>query len=210
LFATLDPTLRRLDISGFGSVVLADTVGFIRHLPHKLVEAFRATLEEAVSSDLLLHVIDAADEERDEHCVQVDLVLTEIGAHEIPRLEVFNKIDMLAHVQPGIDRDENGRPRRVWCSAKTGAGLELVGQAVAELLAPDMVHQWLDLAPEQGRLRAKLYDAGAVLSECCDDGGSPRLEIQAPRSDLLRLLSREGVDAEGFLQQHGARLQARE
>jgi GTP-binding protein HflX len=208
LFATLDPTLRRLDVSGLGVVVLADTVGFIRHLPHKLVEAFRATLEEAASSDLLLHVVDAADEERDEHSLQVDLVLAEIGADEIPRLEIFNKIDMLAHVQPGIDRDENGRPRRVWLSAKTGAGLELVGEAVAELLAPDMIHQWLDLAPEQGRLRARLYDAGAVVSERCADSGSPRLEIQAPRGDLLRLLSREVVDAEGFLQQHGAQLQA--
>jgi GTP-binding protein HflX len=201
LFATLDPTLRRLDIPALGTIVLADTVGFIRHLPHKLVEAFRATLEEAVSADLLLHIIDAADEDRGENAEQVEDVLVEIAADEIPRLDIYNKIDRLAHREPGIDRDQDGRPVRVWLSAKTGAGLALVGKAVAELLGGDMVHQWIALAPDQGRLRARLYDVGAVLSESRGDDGRARLEIQVPKSDLLRLLSRESLDPECFLRQ---------
>ncbi len=201
LFATLDPTFRRLDIPAMGTIVLADTVGFIRHLPHKLVEAFRATLEEAANADLLLHIIDAADEDRGENAEQVEDVLVEIAADEIPRLEIYNKIDMLAHLEPGIDRDQDGRPVRVWLSAKTGAGLELVGEAVAELLGGDMVHQWVALDPGQGRLRARLYAAGAVLSESHGDDGCARLEIQVPKSDLLRLLNRESLDPECFLRQ---------
>jgi GTP-binding protein HflX len=204
LFATLDPTLRRLDISGFGPVVLADTVGFIRHLPHKLVEAFRATLEEASSSELLLHVVDAADENRRENVEQVEAVLAEIGADETPRLEIYNKIDMLAHVETGIDRDQQGKPLRVWVSAQSGAGMELIGQAIAELLGVDTVHQWLALAPRQGKLRASLYAAGTVLSESASVDGSAKLEIQAPRADLLRLLAREVDDPEGFLEACGA------
>jgi GTP-binding protein HflX len=199
LFATLDPTLRRLEIQSLGTIVLADTVGFIRHLPHKLVEAFRATLEEAASADLLLHVIDAADENRADNIEQVADVLVEIEADEIPRLDIYNKIDMLAQVEPGIDRDQQGRPVRVWLSAKTGAGLELVGEAVAELLGREMVHQWVALEPAQGRLRARLYEAGAVLSESSGDDGCAKLEIQAPKSELLRLLNRESVDLEQFL-----------
>ncbi len=200
LFATLDPTLRRLDIGGFGPVILADTVGFIRHLPHKLVEAFRATLEEVASAELLLHVVDAADENRGDNVEQVEAVLEEIGAGETPRLEIYNKIDRLAQVSPGIDRDEHGRPVRVWVSAHSGAGLELIGEAVAELLAPDIVHRWMVMAPEHGRLRARLYSAGAVLSECAAEDGFSRLEIRAPRVELLRLLHREVDDPEHFLQ----------
>ncbi len=199
LFATLDPTLRRLEIDGFGPLILADTVGFIRHLPHKLVEAFSATLEEACSSDLLLHVVDAADENRGENVEQVEAVLEEIGAGESPRLEIYNKIDRLAHGNPRIDRDEAGRPQRVWVSAHSGAGLELIGVAVAELLESDTLHQCLLLAPEQGRLRAKLYASRAVLSECAAEGGSSRLEIRASKADLMRLLSHEVDDPETFL-----------
>ena len=199
LFATLDPTLRRLDISGFGPVILADTVGFIRHLPHKLVEAFRATLEEASSADLLLHVVDAADENRTENAEQVEAVLGEIDADETPRLEVFNKIDRLARVTPRIERDTNGKPQRVWVSAHSGEGLELIGEAVAEILGSDTLHQWWLLAPEQGRLRARLYAANAVLEERVGENGSSRLEIRASKADLLRLLSHEVDDPEQFL-----------
>lgn len=202
LFATLDPTLRRLDINGYGAVVLADTVGFIRHLPHKLVEAFRATLEEASSSGLLLHVVDAADENRRDNVEQVEAVLAEIGADETPVLEVYNKIDMLAQVEPGIDRDQQGKPLRVWASARTGVGMELIGQAIAELLGQDTVHQWLTLAPEQGKLRARLYAAGSVLSERASRDGSAKLEIQVQRADLLRLLHHEVDDPEEFLHSH--------
>lgn len=199
LFATLDPTLRRLEIPALGSVVLADTVGFIRHLPHKLVEAFRATLEEAICSDLLLHVVDAADEDRQHNSEQVAQVLVDIGADEIPQLEIYNKIDRLAHVDPGIDRDANGRPVRVRLSAQTGAGLELVAEAVAELLGDNVIHRWVRLAPEQGRLRAKLYAAGLVVTESIDGDGDGKLELQGRRPDLYRILSREALDPEQFL-----------
>lgn len=134
LFATLDPTLRRLELNDLGPIVLADTVGFIRHLPHKLVEAFRATLEESSNSDLLLHVIDAHEPERMEQIEQVLAVLGEIGAEGLPILEVYNKLDLLEDVEPQIQRNADGKPERVWVSARDGRGLELVGQAIAELL----------------------------------------------------------------------------
>ncbi|HCL77464.1 MAG TPA: GTPase HflX, partial [Pseudomonas sp.] len=133
LFATLDPTLRRLELDDLGPVVLADTVGFIRHLPHKLVESFRATLEESSNADLLLHVIDAHEPERDEQIEQVLAVLGEIGAEEVPLLEVYNKVDLMEGIEPQIQRDADGVPRRVWVSAQQGLGLDLLRQAVAEL-----------------------------------------------------------------------------
>src|SRR5690606_27899067 len=105
LFATLDPTLRRFSIDNVGEIVLADTVGFIRHLPHKLVEAFQATLQEAAEADLLLHVIDCAAAERDGNIEQVELVLNEIEADKVPQLRVYNKIDLLAHADARIERD---------------------------------------------------------------------------------------------------------
>lgn len=122
LFATLDPTLRRLELDDLGPIVLADTVGFIRHLPHKLVEAFRATLEESSNSDLLLHVIDAHEPERMAQIEQVMVVLGEIGAQDLPILEVYNKLDLLEGVDPQIQRDADGKPQRVWLSAREGRG----------------------------------------------------------------------------------------
>src|SRR5690606_2613256 len=118
LFATLDPTMRRIELSDIGAVVMADTGGFISHLPHKLVEAFRATLEEASNSTLLLDVIDSAAEERMRTTEQVELVLEEIGAADLPQLRVYNKIDLLADAEPQIDRDETGKPVAVWLSAQ--------------------------------------------------------------------------------------------
>ena len=122
LFATLDPTLRRLELDDVGPVVLADTVGFIRHLPHKLVESFRATLEESSNADLLLHVIDAHEPERDQQIEQVLAVLGEIGANELPMLEVYNKVDLMEGIEPQIQRDADGKPQRVWVSARDGSG----------------------------------------------------------------------------------------
>lgn len=199
LFATLDPTLRRFDVPGAGPIVLADTVGFIRHLPHKLVEAFRATLEEAAQADLLLHVVDAADDERQDNTDQVNAVLAEIDAHEIVQLQVYNKIDLLGSVEPHIDYDDNGKPIRVWVSAKTGAGLPLIQQALKELLGEEVVHEWIALKPEEGKLRASLYSEGAVLCEKFDDGGDSRLEIQLPKSRLYRLFGHKSGDPEQYL-----------
>ena len=190
LFATLDPTLRKLELEHTGPVVLADTVGFIAHLPHKLVEAFKATLEETRSADLLLHVIDAATEERDDNILQVEEVLAEIGADEIPQLRVYNKIDMLEQ-EPRIDRDESGRPERVWVSAVTGEGRELLLQAIAELVGQDMVSEQVTLNPDQGKLRAALYQLGAVETEQHSEDGMAHLSVRLPRADWNRLMSVE-------------------
>jgi GTP-binding protein HflX len=189
LFATLDPTLRRLELENVGPVVLADTVGFIAHLPHKLVAAFKATLEETLNADLLLHVIDAATEQRDDNIHQVHDVLVEIGADQIPILQVFNKLDLLE--QPArIDRNADGLPERVWLSAVTGEGVELLEQAIAELVGKDMVNESLDIGPEQGGLRAELYRLGAVSSEDYDDHGVAHLTVRLPRADWNRLMKK--------------------
>ncbi|WP_257276449.1 ribosome rescue GTPase HflX [Endozoicomonas sp. SESOKO4] len=200
LFATLDPTLRRLDLADLGPVILADTVGFIRHLPHKLVEAFRATLEETRQADLLLHVIDAHDSERLENIREVHEVLKEIDANEVPALQIYNKIDLLAEVTPKIQRDDNGRPERVWVSAKDGVGLELIEKAITELLGDDMVQGRLLLRAAQGKVRARLYQMGAIQSEEYSDNGELLLAIRMPRSDFDRVAKQEGLQADCLIE----------
>jgi GTP-binding protein HflX len=189
LFATLDPTLRRLDLENVGPVVLADTVGFIAHLPHKLVAAFKATLEETLNADLLLHVIDAATEQREDNIQQVHDVLEEIGAQQIPQLQVYNKLDLLEQ-SPRIDRNADGVPERVWLSAATGAGTELLLQAIAELVGKDMLNEVVDIGPAQGGLRAALYRLGAVESEQYSEDGVARLSVRLPRADWNRLMKK--------------------
>lgn len=193
LFATLDPTLRRLDIEQIGSIVLADTVGFIRQLPHRLIKAFQATLKESSEADLLLHVVDAADISRDENMKHVDSVLEEIGANEVPTLTVFNKIDALPTGEPRIDRDANGNPFRVWLSARDGQGIDLLKQAIAELLAEDVFHETVCLPNSCGRLRAMLFEHGAVTSEEFDDAGRFVLDVKLPKKDYLQILARAGM-----------------
>jgi len=186
LFATLDPTLRRLDLENVGPVVLVDTVGFIAHLPHKLVAAFKATLEETLNADLLLHVIDAATEQREDNIQQVHDVLEEIGAQQIPQLQVYNKLDLLEQ-SPRIDRNADGVPERVWLSAATGAGTELLLQAISELVGKDMINEVVDIGPAQGGLRAALYRLGAVESEQYGEDGVAHLSVRLPRADWNRL-----------------------
>ncbi|MCB1664907.1 MAG: GTPase HflX [Pseudomonadales bacterium] len=193
LFATLDSTLRRIELPNFGPAILADTVGFISHLPHKLVAAFRATLEETVQASLLLHVIDVANENHETLTAHVEEVLAEIGADEVPSLRVCNKIDLLEDRQPAIERDQSGKPVRVWVSARTGEGVELLLSAISELLGHDVVERSLRLRPEQGRLRARLYARGAVRQETLDDEGLVCLDIRLPRHDLDRILVDEGM-----------------
>ena len=195
LFATLDPTLRRVRIPGLGPTILADTVGFIRHLPTRLVQAFRATLEETLSAGLLLHVTDSAAPDRDENIAAVNAVLQEIGADELPVLHVFNKIDM-ADVPARIDRDAEGLPWRVWVSASTGAGFELLHQAMAERLALNWVDRWIALPASAGRLRARLHEAGEVLAEKTDDQGRLLLRVRLNRVHFLRLLREAGFAEE--------------
>jgi GTP-binding protein HflX len=192
LFATLDPTVRRIKVSDVGPVILADTVGFIRHLPHKLVEAFRATLEEAVMADLLIHVIDCADPERQDNVTQVLGVLAEIGAGDIPVLEVYNKTD-LVNAEPRIDRNDQGKPVRVWLSARDSKGLALFYQALSEILGNEICETSITLSAGQGRLRGLLYDLAAVMDERLGDDGSQYLQLRLLESDWQRFLSNESV-----------------
>ena len=193
LFATLDPTMRRLDVPEQGSVIFADTVGFISHLPHRLVDAFRATLEEAASATLLIHVVDAAAEERSINIERVQEVLKEIDAHQLPTLMVYNKIDLLDDPQPRIERDGDGMPVAVWLSALSGQGLDLLLQAVIQRLPGKLVHKHLQLQPDQGAFRAALYSHKAVVAEQVSDQGCLNLEIKLAESDFLRLLKTSGL-----------------
>lgn len=165
LFATLDPTLRECKISGAGKVVLADTVGFISHLPHKLVDAFHATLEETADATLLLHVINGESPLKACQVQDVEAVLQEIEAATVPVLKVMNKIDTLPQIAPRIDRDEAGHPTVVWLSARTGEGMALLHQAIAERLAHLHWHGLLQLRESDGALRAHLYESGLIISE---------------------------------------------
>ncbi len=198
LFATLDPTLRRIDGLPSGPFVLADTVGFIRDLPHDLVAAFQSTLAETRDADLLLHVVDAGDPERDQRMADVDAVLAEIGAAELPQVLVFNKIDTLDDAAPRRDDVEGGRQPRVWISAAQGLGLDLLREAIVEQLGRDRVRTMLHLAPEQGRLRARLYEAGVVQRETPADDGGWALALDAPRTRLQALFGLGDGDG-GFL-----------
>lgn len=189
LFATLDSTLRRIDLPNYGPAIIADTVGFISHLPHQLVEAFRATLEETASADLLLHVVDCADECHTENMATVTEVLTGIGANEVPQLEVFNKVDLLENTEPHIQRDSNGMPRRVWLSAVNGEGTELLQIAISELLAGGLVEATLSVPPQQSRLRSQLYEKGYIEGETVNDQGCYQLQVRLPASELERLRS---------------------
>ncbi len=181
LFATLDPILRTIELSFVGKVICADTVGFIRQLPHGLVEAFRATLEETKDADLLLHVIDSQDESREAHIADVERVLEEIGALAVPRLEVYNKIDLAKALMPQVLRDAEGAVQRVFISATTGAGLDLLKEAITERLAHEMVSGEIGLSSNQAEIRALLFEMGAVVSESLDAEGHWRLQIRVPR-----------------------------
>jgi GTP-binding protein HflX len=198
LFATLDPTLRKLQLENGQSLILADTVGFIRHLPHDLVESFRSTLQETEEAHLLLHVIDAADEMRQDNIQAVETVLREIGADDVPRIDIMNKIDCMDK-QPAIERDESGRVTRIWVSAQTGAGLELIREVLVEYFSQDQMRGEICLKPEQSRMRALLYGLGAVRSERNDDAGNVWLAINLPRRDWLQLVSREHINVAQLL-----------
>ncbi len=195
LFATLDPTLRRLDLPGAEPVVLADTVGFISYLPHELVAAFRATLREIGEASLLLHVIDASHPDREMMTAQVETVLAEIGADEVSQLWVYNKID-LSGDPPRLERDADGQARAVWVSATTGAGINLLLAALTERRRGDAVHGWLCLPPLAARLRARLFDLGAVVTERAGPDGEWLIEVRTSRGNMEWLCRREGLRAE--------------
>jgi GTP-binding protein HflX len=192
LFATLDPTVRRITLPGGTAVVAADTVGFIRELPHELVAAFRSTLTEARAATLLMHVVDASDPRRDDHIAQVDAVLKEIGAEDIPQIIVYNKIDRL-ELEARIDRDAEGRAQAVWISAEKHAGLDLLATAVAERIARFARLARLRVPASAGALRSRLYAAKAVREERSAEDGSIELLVELPDTELLTLARTTGV-----------------
>jgi GTPase len=195
LFATLDPTLRRIEVPGFGPVVLGDTVGFIRHLPHDLVAAFRATLEEIREVDLLLHVIDRSSPHWSERVEQAAQVIAEIGAAEVPRIEVYNKIDRTCdNPKPRIQEDKEGRIRQVWLSARGGEGLDLLIKAIGEHLSQDRRQHWLRLPATAGKMRAELYALGVVIEEATAHNGAWMLKVAIARGRLEQLCQNAGLD----------------
>ena len=186
LFATLDPTLARVEIQHLGPVLFADTVGFISDLPTTLVAAFQATLEETANASLLLHVVDASANNRDELMADVESVLGEIKADGLPQLVVFNKLDLLEQ-PPRILRDESGTPTAVYLSSATGEGVDLLLEAIRERLSVTLFDEEITLNPQRARLRAALYEMGAVCTEEWQPDGSSRLHVRMPLADWRRL-----------------------
>jgi GTP-binding protein HflX len=192
LFATLDPTLRRLELPDRGDVILADTVGFVRDLPHELVAAFKSTLEETRDARLLLHVVDCADPAHEERIRQVNAVLETIEADALPVIHVYNKTDILG-VPPRMDKAETGMPWRVWLSAETGKGVDLLLGAISEYLFRDRVRGALRLGVEQSRLRALIYSVAQVFDEKELEEGGWLLEVELDRRDYEQLAHKEGL-----------------
>ena len=192
LFATLDPTVRRLDLPEGGHVILADTVGFVRDLPHELIAAFRSTLQEAREADLILHLIDASDPNRWQCVRQVNSVLKQLDADQVPQIRVYNKIDKLDR-KPRITNNRAGEGRAVWLSALSGEGLPMLKEAIARRLSQKTVRRHLRLSPAQGRQRAKLFELGAVLNEEVREDGGWALEVKMTEKDLRRFLKRENL-----------------
>jgi GTP-binding protein HflX len=206
LFATLDPTVRRVELAGVGQVVLADTVGFVRQLPHELVAAFRSTLQEAREADLLLHVVDASDPLRDERIAQVREVLRGIGAGDIRELLVFNKIDISGDA-PRTVMGADAVATQAWASAVSGQGLELLRASLAHAVRPNQVRRTLHLELTAAALRSELYTRNAVRSERQCEDGSWDLEVELDVTEIAKLLGAKGVKE---VESPGAALRARE
>jgi GTP-binding protein HflX len=191
LFATLDPTLRRVALDDGTSLILADTVGFVSSLPHELVAAFKSTLQETVEADLLLHVIDAHSPQRAVQVAEVEDVLGQIGAGEVPRIEVYNKIDLMGDAGPRVEYDAQGEVTRVWLSAVTGVGVDGLIAALTDWYRRDLVSGHLQLGPADGRLRAILFEQGAIVRENHAKDGGWELDVELKRRDYERLKKHE-------------------
>ena len=187
LFATLDPTLRKLELTNNLHVVLADTVGFIQNLPHDLIDAFHATLQETCEADLLLHVVDANSELRNDQIDQVNQVLKHIGADECPQLLVFNKIDQTQHI-PHIDIGEDKQVKRIWVSALKNLGMNLLSSTLLQYFESKHTQVTLRLPLEQAQLRAKLYKQNAVISETFHHDGHWDIEASLNKTLIERFL----------------------
>ena len=186
LFATLDPTLRKLEINSELSIILADTVGFIRHLPHDLVAAFRATLLETREADLILHIVDCADDNKHEKILAVEQILDEIGAGDVPQLLVYNKIDLPGY-QSRVDLDEHNQPSRVWLSSINKTGFEDLLSVLGRRFTEDKVRCNLLLQADEGQIRAYLYTEGAIDSEEFGKNGEMALNLKLSPALLKKL-----------------------
>ena len=186
LFATLDPTMRRLDLPNAGHVILTDTVGFISHLPHSLVEAFHSTLEEVSDASLLLHVVDRSSDRRNDNIEQVNEVLKEIDASDIPVITVFNKVDLVDR-SAGLERNEEGLITKVWVSAHSGEGMDLLLQAIDEHYSRLRFRQTVTVPVAEGGLRAKIFQRFSVLQQSMLENGDWEMEIEGSKADMAWL-----------------------
>ena len=193
LFATLDPMLRKVEMVPGTPVVLGDTVGFIRHIPHDLIQSFHATLEEVKSADLLLHVVDVTDEQRIDHVEQVNKVIDEIGAESVPQIMVYNKIDVSGNIEVMIERPANEQAK-IWLSAHTGAGIPELKELIASYFRPEHQTFSLHLPAEAGKLRARLFERGAVSKETVDAAGGWVLQVSIDPPSLERICQDHGKD----------------
>lgn len=187
LFATLDPTLKRLPIQDVGNCVLADTVGFIRELPHDLVSAFKSTLQETTEASLLLHVIDVADSRKLENMLTVNEVLSEIKANQVTTLLVYNKIDQVENIQPHIEFDEENQPIAVYLSAQLNQGLDLLVEAIRQKLSHEILHLEINLAAQYGKIRHCFYQLNCVRQEKINEQGEFLLDVQIDKIEWLKL-----------------------
>ena len=194
LFATLDPTVRRMELPDGREVILADTVGFVRDLPHELIAAFRSTLQEAREADLILHLIDASDPNRWQRIRQVNAVLEQLDADRVPQIRVYNKIDKLER-EPRLSKLRQGGERAVWLSAVSGDGIPLLLHTIEERLRRQTVRGLIRLQPSQGRQRALLFEMGAVKQEKSADDGGWILELEMAERDFRRFMKREKLPA---------------
>ena len=198
LFATLDTTLRKLVLPQGRAAVIADTVGFVRDLPHELIAAFRATLQETREASLLLHVVDASDENRGERIAQVQETLREIEAEHVQQIMVYNKCELI-NESPRVDRDAAGGVRRVWLSALTGDGVELLLAVIAEALSVGQLRVTLRIPPSAGRLRARLFEEGVVRGEVVLDDGAQEVDVLIAEDRLRHLCRIVDIDADELL-----------
>jgi len=193
LFATLDSTIRRVMLPASGEAVIADTVGFIKDLPHELIEAFKSTLEETRQANVLLHVVDASDPNNRDKIEQVEEIIEQIDAQEIPRIIVMNKIDGIDDFKPRIDKDHEGKIYRVWLSAHTGDGIELLYEALSERLSGMMTCASIKLDVQSAYIRSEIHKVGFIQKEIMNEFGQWLLEINVTSHYLERLLDKQGV-----------------
>ncbi len=195
LFATLDPTFRRIELAPATPVIFTDTVGFIRHIPHDLVDAFHATLEETREADLLLHIVDVMGDQRESQIEQVNQVIDEIGAEAVPQIVVYNKIDQHADMSARIETNTSSFPERVWLSAKTGEGIDGLNEAITQFIRSRVEHHRFHLPASAGKMHAQLFNLGVVRNEAYNENGGWVMEVDMAAHSLKQLFRESGLDA---------------